>query len=215
MKLLAVSVGGPQEVEWRGQRVRTSIFKTPVPGRVRVGRLNIAGDRQSDLSVHGGLEKAVYGYPSEHYAFWRRELPDTELGWGAFGENLTTEGLLEEDICIGDRYRLGTTELVVTQPRTPCYKLGIRFGRPEMVKRFHQSGRSGFYFVVVREGELATGDLIERLARDEHGLTVADVVRLYATDETNQSLLERASQHPGLPAGWRDHFRQRLWEPNI
>ncbi len=214
MKLLAVNVGGPREVEWRGQRVRTSIFKTPVPGRVRVGRLNIEGDRQSDLSVHGGPEKAVYGYPAEHYAFWRRELPDAELGWGAFGENLTTEGLLEDEVCIGDRYRIRTTELVVTQPRTPCYKLGIRFGRPEMVKRFHRSGRSGFYFAVVREGELGTGDPIERLARDEHGLTVADVVRLYATDEANQSLLERASQHPALPAGWREYFRKRLWEPD-
>jgi MOSC domain-containing protein YiiM len=127
MKLLAVNVGGPREVEWRGQRVRTSIFKTPVSGRVRVGRLNIEGDRQSDLSVHGGPEKAVYGYPAEHYAFWRRELLDAELGWGAFGENLTTEGLLEDEVCIGDRYRIGTVELVVTQPRTPCYKLGIRF----------------------------------------------------------------------------------------
>ncbi len=214
MKLLAVSVGGPREVEWRGQRVRTSIFKTPVPGRVRVDRLNIEGDRQSDLFVHGGPEKAVYGYPAEHYAFWRRELPDAELGWGAFGENLTTEGLLEDEVCIGDRYRVGTAELVVTQPRTPCYKLGIRFGRPEMVKRFHRSGRSGFYFAVVREGELGADDLIERLARDEHGLTVADVVRLYAADEANQSLLERASQHPALPAGWREYFRKRLWEPD-
>jgi MOSC domain-containing protein YiiM len=214
MKLLAVSVGGPREVEWRGQRVRTSIFKTLVPGRVRVGRLNIEGDRQSDLSVHGGPEKAVYGYPAEHYAFWRRELPDAELGWGAFGENLTTEGLLEDEVCIGDRYRVGTAELVVTQPRTPCYKLGIRFGRPEMVKRFHRSGRSGFYFAVVREGELGADDPIKRLARDEHGLTVADVVRLYAADEADQSLLERASQHPTLPAGWRDFFRKRLWEPD-
>ena len=214
MKLLAVNVGGPREVEWRGQRVWTSIFKTPVPGRVCVGRLNIEGDRQSDLSVHGGPEKAVYGYPSEHYAFWCRELPDPELGWGAFGENLTTEGLLEDEVCIGDRYRIGTAELVVTQPRTPCYKLGIRFGRPEMVKRFHRSGRSGFYFAVVREGELGAGDSIERLARDEHGLTVADVVRLYATDEADQSLLERASQHPTLPAGWRDYFRKRLWAPD-
>ncbi len=214
MKLLVVNVGGPREVGWRGQRVWTSIFKTPVRGRVRVGRLNIEGDRQSDLSVHGGPEKAVYGYPSEHYAFWRRELTDPELGWGAFGENLTTEGLLEDEVCIGDRYRIGTAELVVTQPRTPCYKLGIRFGRPEMVKRFHRSGRSGFYFAVVREGELGAGDPIERLARDEHGLTVADVVRLYATDEANQSLLERASQHPALPAGWREYFRKRLWEPD-
>lgn len=214
MKVLAVSVGGPREVQWQGRSVRTSIFKQPVSGRVRVTRLNIEGDRQSDLSVHGGPEKAVYGYPGEHYVLWRSELPDADLAWGAFGENLTTEGLLEEVVCIGDRYRIGTTELVVTQPRTPCYKLGIRFGRPDMVKLFHHSGRSGFYFAVAREGELAAGDRIEPLERDERGLTVADVVRLYAADSANQSLLERASQHPALPASWRDYFQKRLWTPD-
>ena len=180
----------------------------------RVARLNIEGDQQSDLSVHGGPEKAVYAYPAEHYAFWRIELPDAELTRGAFGENLTTEGLLEDEVCIGDRYRIGTTELVVTQPRTPCYKLGIRFGRSDMVKRFQHSGRSGFYLAVVREGEVGAGDAIERIARDDRGLTVANVVRLYAADAANQSLLERASEHPALPAGWRDYFRKRLWEPD-
>jgi len=214
MKILAVSVGGPREVQWHGRSVRTSIFKQQVSGRVRVTRLNIEGDRQSDLSVHGGPEKAVYGYPGEHYVLWRSELPDADLAWGAFGENLTTEGLLEDEVCIGDRYRIGTTELVVTQPRTPCYKLGVRFGRPEMVKHFHNSGRSGYYFAVAREGEFAAGDLIEPLERDERGLTVADVVRLYAVDSANQSLLERASQHPALPASWRDYFQKRLWTPD-
>ncbi len=214
MKLVAVSVGGPREVEWRGRAVRTSIFKQPVPGRVRVTRLNVEGDEQSDLSVHGGSDKAVYAYPSEHYVAWRRELPNTELLWGAFGENLTTEGLLEDAVSIGDRYRIGTTELVVTQPRAPCYKLGVRFGRPEMVKLFHDRGRSGFYLAVTREGELGTGDGIELVAHDEGGLTVADVVRLYAADAADQALLERASRHPALPASWRDYFRKRLWEPD-
>jgi MOSC domain-containing protein YiiM len=214
MKLVAVSVGGPREVEWRGRIVRTSIFKTPVSGRVRVARLNIEGDQQSDLSVHGGPEKAVYAYPAEHYAFWRIELPDAELDQGAFGENFTTEGLLEEEVCIGDRYRIGTVELVVTQPRTPCYKLGIRFGRPDMVKRFQHSGHSGFYLSVAREGEVGAGDLIHRIARDDRGLTVADVVGLYTADAANQALLERATDHPALPAGWRDYFRKRLWEPD-
>jgi MOSC domain-containing protein YiiM len=214
MKLVAVSVGGPREVEWRGRVIQTSIFKTPVSGRVRVARLNIEGDQQSDLSVHGGPEKAVYAYPAEHYAFWRIELPDAELARGAFGENFTTEGLLEDEVCIGDRYRIGTAELVVTQPRTPCYKLGIRFGRSDMVKRFQHSGRSGFYLAVVREGEVGAGDAIERIARDDRGLTVADVVRLYAAGAANQSLLERASEHPALPTGWRDYFRKRLWEPD-
>jgi MOSC domain-containing protein YiiM len=214
MKLMAISVGRPRAVEWRGRSVRTSIFKTPVSGRLRVARLNIEGDEQSDLSVHGGAEKAVYAYPAEHYDFWRRELPDTALPWGAFGENFTTEGLLEDEVCIGDRYRVGGVELVVTQPRMPCYKLAIRFDRPDIVKRFLQSGRSGFYFAVEREGELGPGDAIERIARDEKRLTVADVVALYAADSTNQPLLENASAHPSLPASWREYFRKRLWTPD-
>ena len=214
MKVVAVSVGRPREVEWRGRRVDTSIFKTPVSGRVHVGRLNLEGDEQADLSVHGGAEKAVYAYPAEHYARWRHELPDAELGWAAFGENLTTEGLLETDVRIGDRYRVGTAELVVTQPRMPCFKLAVRFGRADMVKRFQQSGRSGFYCSVAREGEVGAGDAIEQIARDDAGLTVADVVSLYVTDATNQALLARASEHPALPEGWRDYFRKRLWAPD-
>jgi MOSC domain-containing protein YiiM len=214
VKLVAISVGGPREIHWRGRVIRTSIFKSPVSGRVRVSRLNIEGDEQSDPSVHGGPEKAVYAYPVEHYSSWRIELPDVELSWGAFGENFTTEGLLEDQACIGDRYRVGTAELVVTQPRTPCYKLGIRFGRPDMVKRFRDSRRSGFYLAVVREGEVGAGDVIEHIARDERTLTVAEVVSLYAADAANQALLERASEHPTLPAGWRDYFRKRLWEPD-
>lgn len=214
MKLVAISVGRPQDVQWRGRDVRTSIFKTPVQGRVHVARDNLEGDQQSDLSVHGGPEKAVYAYPAEHYPFWRRELPDAELPWGAFGENFTTEGLLEDEVWIGDRYRVGTAELVVTQPRMPCYKLGLRFGEPGMVKRFHHSRRSGFYLAVEREGEVGAGDAIERLARNPMRLTVADVVTLYATDSANQPLLESASSHPSLPAPWRDYFRKRLWAPD-
>jgi MOSC domain-containing protein YiiM len=205
-RVVAVSVGTPREVQWRGRLVRTSIFKAPVSSRVGVGRENIAGDAQSDLTVHGGLDKAVYAYPAEHYASWRRELPDAELSWAAFGENLTTEGLLEDDVWIGDRYRVGTAELVVTQPRMPCYKLGIRFGRPDMVKRFHESGRNGFYFRVAREGDVAPGDSIERLARDDVRLTVADVVALYVTETPDEGLLRRAIDHPALPAAWRDYF---------
>lgn len=214
MKVVAISVGGPREIEWRGRSIQTSIFKAPVSRRVHVARDSVEGDQQSDLSVHGGPDKAVYAYPAEHYASWRLELTDSELTWGAFGENFTTEGLLEDEVCIGDRYRVGTAELLVTQPRMPCYKLGIRFGRPDMVRRFQRSGRSGFYLAVQREGEVGPGDAIERLARDERRLTVADVVALYGTDAANQSLLERASDHPSLPAAWREHFRQRLWEPD-
>lgn len=213
MKVVALSVGGPREVEWRGRTVRTSIFKTPVERRLRVTALNIEGDEQSDLSVHGGAEKAVYVYPAEHYDYWRGELPGTDLPWGMFGENLTTEGLLE-DVRIGDRYRIGSAEFVVTQPRMPCYKLGIRFGRPDILKRFLQSGRTGFYFSVAREGEVGPGDPIEPVARAADGLSVADVVALYTGDAENQELLRRAAESSALPAAWKDYFRERLWEPD-
>src|SRR5437764_5732122 len=144
MQVISINVGLPREVAWRDQIVRTSIFKQPVSGRVQVDRLNIEGDRQSDLTVHGGIAKAVYVYPSEHYEFWRKELPDADLPWGAFGENLTTEGLLEDTVGIGDGLRVGTAEFAVTQPRMPCYKLAIRFDRADMLRRFLRSGRTGF-----------------------------------------------------------------------
>jgi MOSC domain-containing protein YiiM len=214
MKLLSISVGLPREVAWRGNTVRTSIFKTPVSSRVRVGQLNLEGDQQSDLAVHGGIDKAAYVYPSEHYLFWREELPGVDLPWGVFGENFTTEGLLEDAVHIGDRLRAGSAEFVVTQPRMPCFKLGIRFGRPDMVKRFQRSGRTGFYLAVLREGEVTVGDSLEFVARDEQSVTVADVTGLYLTDATNQDLLRRVSDLPALPEGWRDYFRKRLWEPD-
>jgi MOSC domain-containing protein YiiM len=214
MKLLSVSVGLPREIEWKGGIVRTSIFKAPVGGRVRVSRLNLDGDQQSDLTVHGGFDKAVYAYPSEHYSFWRRQLPGMDLASGVFGENFTTEGLLEETLHIGDRLRVGSATFVVTQPRMPCFKLGIRFNRSDMVKRFLQSGRTGFYFAVLQEGEVATGDSIELLERDEHNIPVADVVNLYRGDATNQKLLRRVSELPSLPESWRDYFRKRLWDPD-
>ena len=188
LKLLSVNVGMPREVDWHGKLVRTSIFKSPVFGPVRVARLNLEGDQQSDLTVHGGIHKAVYVYPSEHYQFWREEIPDLEMPWGMFGENFTSEGLLEGAVNIGDRFRVGSAEFVVTQPRMPCYKLGIRFGRPEFVKRFLQSGRSGFYFSVLEEGQVTVGDSDERITR-ERGVTVADIVNLYRADKTNQDLL--------------------------
>jgi MOSC domain-containing protein YiiM len=214
MKLLSVNVGLPREIEWKGKVVRTSIFKEPVPGRVRVAQLNLQGDQQSDLSVHGGIDKAVYVYPSEHYPFWHQELPGKDLPWGVFGENLTTEGLLEETVRIGDRFRVGSAEFVVTQPRMPCFKLGIRFDRPDIVKRFLHSGRSGFYFAVLKEGEVTAGDSIESLKRDERGVTVADIVNLYGRDAANQQLLRRVSDLPSLPESWRDYFRKRLWNPD-
>jgi MOSC domain-containing protein YiiM len=214
LKLLSVNVGMPREFDWHGKLVRTSIFKSPVLGPVRVATLNLDGDKQSDLTVHGGVQKAVYVYPSEHYLFWREEIPDLELPWGMFGENFTMEGLLEGAVNIGDRFRVGSAEFVVTQPRMLCYKLGIRFGRPEIVKRFLQSGRSGFYFSVMEEGQVTDGDSVERITRDEHDVTVTDIVNLYRADETNQDLLRRASELHALPPFWRDYFRERLWDPD-
>lgn len=214
MKIVSINVGLPREVEWRGKAVRTSIFKAPVSGRVRVTRLNAEGDQQSDLSVHGGADKAIYAYPSEHYAFWRNELPDADLPWGAFGENLTTEGLLEGKVHIGDRFRAGSAEFIVTQPRMPCFKLGIRFNRPDMVKRFMHSRRSGFYLAVLREGEIAAGDSFDLVAGDSSRITVTDIVELYAADAANQDLLRQASELSALPESWRRYFRDRLWEPD-
>ena len=177
-------------------------------------RLNILGDRQSDLSAHGGADKAIYAYPSEHYGFWRNELPGTDFSWGAFGENLTTEGLLEDRVHIGDRFRAGSAEFIVTQPRMPCFKLGIRFNRPDMVKRFLHSGRTGFYLAVLREGDIGAGDPLELVGEDDSHITVGDVVGLYAADAANQDLLRRASELSSLPESWREYFRERLWEPD-
>ena len=165
MKVISVNVSLPREVSWKGKAVTTGIFKRPVADRIIVRTLNLDGDRQADLRVHGGPNKAVYAYPSEHYPFWRRELPEMQLPWGMFGENLTIDGLLENEVNIGDCFRIGSVELIVTQPRMPCYKLNVRFGRKDIVKRFLRSGRSGFYLAVEREGEIGAGDSITRLAR--------------------------------------------------
>jgi len=214
VRVVSVNVGLPREVTWHGRAVRTSIWKTPVEGRVRVTTLNFEGDRQSDLSVHGGPEKAVYAYPSEHFPYWRTELAGTPLPWGAFGENLTTEGLLEGEVNIGDRLRIGSAEFLVTQPRMPCVKLGVRFDWADMPKRFMQSGRTGFYLAVLREGEVGSGDPIEFTGRDAHRITVADIAALHGHDAANQDLLRRAVALPALPQGWRDYFGKRLWEPD-
>jgi MOSC domain-containing protein YiiM len=212
--VVSVNVGRPRDVEWRGRTVRTSIWKEPVAGRVVVHRLNLEGDEQSDLSVHGGPDKAVYVYPSEHYDYWRRALPGVDLPWGAFGENLTIHGLLEDEARIGDRLGVGSAEFVVTQPRMPCYKLGVRFQRDQMVKEFHESGRTGFYLAVHSEGDVGDGDAIVSLARDAQGVTVADIAALYGHEADDQELLRRAVELSALPRSWRDYFRERLSEPD-
>ena len=175
-RLVSINVGLPREIEAHGKMVLTSIFKAPVAGPVGVRRMNLEGDQQSDLTVHGGARKAVYVYPSEHYAFWRAEFPDMDLPWGSFGENFTTEGLFENTTCIGDALRIGSAEFVVTQPRTPCFKLAIRFGRDDVIKRFFVSGRSGFYLSVTREGDVIADDAIAFVERSG-GASVADASR--------------------------------------
>ena len=210
MRIISVNVGQPRLVEWHGQIVSTGIYKVPVEGRVMIRALNLDGDRQADLTVHGGLSKAVYAYPAEHYGYWRDELPGTELPWGTFGENLTTEGLDESSINIGDRFRLGSAEAMVTEPRMPCYKLGIKFGRSDIIKRFLVSGRTGFYFSVQREGEVAAGDEIELIARDENKVTVADITGLYSKNKGDVELMRRAIAVEALPESWRGYFRKQL-----
>jgi MOSC domain-containing protein YiiM len=190
--------------------VSTGIFKDPIAGRVMLRKLNLDGDRQADLTVHGGPEKAVYAYPGEHYPFWKRELPDMDLPWGVFGENFTTEGLLETETNVGDRFRIGSAEVMVTQPRMPCYKLGIRFGRADIIKRFLVSERSGFYFSVLQEGEVGAGDEFELLEKNASGVRVADVTRLYSSDKRNLDLLRQAIATEALPSSWREYFQARI-----
>jgi MOSC domain-containing protein YiiM len=209
IRIVSVNVGRPRLVIWKETQVSTGIFKDPVEGPVDVKRLNLVGDRQADLSVHGGPDKAVYGYPAEHYPYWREELPQAELPWGAFGENLTTEGLSEDTLHIGDRLRVGSALLVVTQPRIPCYKLTIRFDRDDMIKRFIASRFSGYYFAVAEEGRVAAGSPIEVLDRDPNSVTVSDINRLYYSGTDDHELLERVLNVEALPEGWREHLRQK------
>jgi MOSC domain-containing protein YiiM len=209
MKVLSVNVGLPREVEWKGITVVTGIFKEPVAGPVAVRRDNLDGDRQADLTVHGGPNKAVYGYASEHYPYWRKQFPNMELPWGVFGENLTTEGVSEDSLHIGDVVRVGSAVLRVVQPRQPCYKLQIRFGRDDIIQRFLVSGRSGFYFSIVQEGAVEAGSVIEVVSRDENQVTIADIHRLYLGVVPDPELLQRALRVPVLPEGLRGSLVKR------
>jgi len=210
MKLISVSVGRPRLVMYKGRTVSTGIFKEPVGGRIFLRELNLDGDRQADLTVHGGPSKAVYVYPAEHYQYWQEQLPGMNLPWGMFGENFTTEGLDERGVRIGDRFSVGSAEVMVTEPRMPCYKLGIKFGRTDIIKRFLASGRTGFYFAVIKEGEVGAGDSVEMVARDEHDITVADITRLYVHDKADLETMRRALEVEALPESWRGYFRQQL-----
>jgi MOSC domain-containing protein YiiM len=210
MKLLTICVARPRIIISKGQRISTGIFKQPVEGPVMLRRLNLDGDRQADLSVHGGPNKAVYAYPSEHYTLWRNELPGMDLPYGAFGENLTTEGLNEKNTNIGDRFRIGEAVVVVTQPREPCYKLAAKFGRDDIIKKFLLSGRSGFYFAVIEEGLVEAGNSIKRIHKDPNAVTVADINELFLHGSTDPGLLRRALRVEALPDGYRNYLLQEL-----
>ncbi|HEY6121333.1 MAG TPA: MOSC domain-containing protein [Pyrinomonadaceae bacterium] len=209
MKLISVNVGLPRLVMRGDQPVSTGIFKAPIAGRIALRKLNLDGDRQADLSVHGGPTKAVYLYPSEHYEFWHNELPGMNLPWGMFGENFTTEGL-DESMTIGDELRVGSARVMITEPRLPCYKLALKFGRNDIIKRFLVSGRTGFYFAVLEEGEVEAGDPITVVKKDSAGVRIADITRLYSSDKTNVELLRRAIALEALPVSWREYFEERL-----
>jgi MOSC domain-containing protein YiiM len=210
VKVLSVSVGQPRDVVVDDRLVRTSIFKSPAPGRIPIRNHNLAGDTQSDLAVHGGRAKAIYAYPHEHYGFWREQLPGVELQAGHFGENLTIEGLLEDDVHVGDRLKIGSAELVVTQPRLPCYKLGIRFGRADMVKRFLDSRRTGFYLSVAVEGDLGAGDTIEIVERHPAAVSIPELLRMCLKEHDKPDRLREAIAIPALSDGWRRDLQKQL-----
>ncbi len=218
MKLVSVNTGLPRAVMWHGRTVTTGIFKQPVEGRVALRSLNLDGDRQADLSVHGGEYKAVYCYPVAHYDYWQNELPGRELPIGMFGENFTTDGLLEDSVHLGDRFSVGSAEVVVTQPRLPCYKLGLRFQSDDMVRRFLASGRTGFYLAVTREGEVGAGDEIKVISRDDNAVPVSEITRLYIAKRYNDDdvrSVRRALRVAALPESWKEYFRERLGKANV
>ena len=213
MNLVSVNTGLRREVTWHGRSVITGIFKEPVQSRVALRKLNLDGDRQADLSVHGGEFKAVYCYPLVHYDYWKKELPARGLPMGMFGENFTIDGLLEESVNLGDQFSVGSAEVIVTQRRLPCYKLGLRFEADDMVKRFFASGRSGFYLAVSREGEVGAGDEIKLISRDQNAVPVSEINRLYAEkrySEADVAWVRRALRVAALPESWKEYFRERL-----
>ncbi len=210
MRLEHIFVGKPIEADFNGKTITTGIYKEQVKGLVRVEKTNIVGDQQADLTVHGGINKAVYAYPIEHYQFWKKERSDLSFRPGVFGENLSISGVDEETICIGDRLRLGEVELSVTSPRMPCYKLGIKLKDPGFVRDFMKAEKNGFYFKVEQEGEIASGMQIEKVSTDGYGLKISEVIQLYGSRKNEKALLEKAINSPSIPADWRDYFEVRL-----
>jgi MOSC domain-containing protein YiiM len=214
MKIISLNVARPRLTVYRGTTISTGIFKKPVSGRIILRSLNLEGDQQADLSVHGGPHKAVYAYPSEHYFYWRNELPGVDLPWGAFGENFTTIGLAEDAVHVGDRFRVGSAIVMVRQPRMPCYKLAARFQRDDIIERFLWSARSGVYFSVEQEGTVAEGDSIERISKSEEAITIAEMNRLFTSERYNRALLQKAIGTPVLPEDCREYFLPRLNDPS-
>lgn len=213
MKVISVNVGLPRQVSYGKRQVVTGIFKEPVEGRIRVTTLNLDGDAQADLSVHGGIDKAVYSYSEEHYKFWKKIYPTIDMPFGMFGENLTTRGLNENIVNIGDQYQIGSSRLVVTQPRMPCYKLGIKFGRMDILEKFVNSQRPGIYYKVLEEGELGAGDNIKLLYKDKNNVTINDIVSLYLSDHNdgkNITKMKRATKLEFLPNSWKIYFGQKI-----
>lgn len=215
MNIISLNVGLPRIVDWNGEPVTTGIFKEPVQGPIMLRTLNLDGDGQADLTVHGGISKAVYAYPVEHYEFWRKTLPadylpNMDLPYGMFGENLSTAGLFEDSVNVGDRFRIGQAQVIVTEPRLPCYKLGIKFGRSDIIKKFLQSRRTGFYFAVTKEGEVQAGDDIELISRDASNITISDITRLYAFERDDLATLRRAVKLEALSQSWREYFEHQI-----
>jgi MOSC domain-containing protein YiiM len=218
MKIVSLNVGLPRDVTWHGRVLTTGIFKSPVNGRIALRALNLDGDGQADLTMHGGEYKAVYCYPVEHYDYWKRELPGRELPMGIFGENFTTDGMQEDSVHLGDRFSVGSAEVVVTQPRLPCYKLGVRFQSEDMVRRFLASGRTGFYLAVTREGEVAAGDEIKMMSQDSNEVPVSEITRLYIAkryDDGDVNSVRRALRVAALPDSWKGYFRERLQRASV
>ena len=210
MKLLSVNVSLPKEVTHNRKTYMTGIYKKPVDGRVMVRTLNIDGDRQANLTVHGGIHKAVYAYCFENYAYWERELGRDDFDFGQFGENLTTEGMTDDKVHIGDVFRIGRALLEVTQPRNPCAKVVAKMAVKDFAKRFIDSGRCGFYLRVLEEGEIGAGDEIERVKRDPEGVSISDINRLRNFDRDDLDGLRRAIRSDALAPELRQPFEQRL-----
>ena len=205
-RLLSVNVGLPRDIAWRGMTVHTGVWKDAVRGRCRVGRLNLEGDGQGDLAGHGGEHRAVFVYQIESYSYWQEQLRRSDFVYGQFGENFTVEGLSDDRVCIGDRYRIGSALFEVTQPRVTCYRIGIRMNEFRMPALLTSSGRPGFYFRVLEEGDVGAGDEIVKVGEDKARMSVAEVNALLYSPQHPRDRLERASQIAALSSGWRSSF---------